>query len=106
MKKGQVVELGTHDELLALGGYYNQLYTLQFSKQGREGHIDQNLLFKESFSNASHTIRDRLNSVIGSLSMVVDDLVDSPDEKQEMLTECYESATRLLHWLEKMEKEY
>ncbi|MCU0491122.1 MAG: ABC transporter ATP-binding protein/permease [Chloroflexaceae bacterium] len=34
LHKGQVVEDGTHDELLALRGYYHRLYTLQFAEQG------------------------------------------------------------------------
>ena len=31
MEKGVITELGTHDELLALGGTYNRLYNLQFA---------------------------------------------------------------------------
>jgi len=31
MDMGQVVESGSHDELMALSGYYNQLYTLYFA---------------------------------------------------------------------------
>ena len=33
MDRGQVVERGTHDELLAQGGLYAQLYETQFSKE-------------------------------------------------------------------------
>lgn len=39
MDKGEVREMGTHDELLEKGGYYHRLYQLQFEKQrvvGRE----------------------------------------------------------------------
>jgi len=31
MEHGRIVEQGTHDELLALGGMYANLYRLQFS---------------------------------------------------------------------------
>jgi len=31
MDKGRIVETGTHDELLALGGTYKMLYELQFA---------------------------------------------------------------------------
>ena len=33
MDRGQVVERGTHDELMALDGLYAQLYETQFSKE-------------------------------------------------------------------------
>lgn len=33
MQHGEIVEIGTHDELLAKGGYYKKLYSMQFEKQ-------------------------------------------------------------------------
>ena len=33
LHKGRVVEEGTHDELLARGGYYYRLYQLQYQEQ-------------------------------------------------------------------------
>lgn len=33
MEKGQVVEVGKHDDLLALGGYYARLYEMQFKER-------------------------------------------------------------------------
>ncbi len=33
MEKGKIVERGTHDELLALGGLYHKLYKVQFRQQ-------------------------------------------------------------------------
>ena len=32
MEKGKIVERGTHEELLALGGLYSSLYQIQFNK--------------------------------------------------------------------------
>ena len=32
MKAGNIIERGTHDELLAKGGFYAQLYQSQFAK--------------------------------------------------------------------------
>ena len=32
MKDGDIVELGNHEELLAVGGFYAELYNSQFEK--------------------------------------------------------------------------
>ena len=32
MRDGNIVESGTHDELLTLGGFYSELYNSQFAK--------------------------------------------------------------------------
>jgi len=32
LEAGQVVQVGTHDELLARGGRYKELYTMQFQR--------------------------------------------------------------------------
>ena len=33
MKDGNIIEQGTHEELLEKGGFYNKLYNSQFAKQ-------------------------------------------------------------------------
>ena len=33
VRDGKIVEQGTHDALLALGGYYNELYTRQYEEE-------------------------------------------------------------------------
>jgi ABC-type multidrug transport system fused ATPase/permease subunit len=37
LEHGRVVELGTHDELMALGGRYHTMFDLQASRFGAEG---------------------------------------------------------------------
>ncbi|MDZ8064307.1 MAG: ABC transporter ATP-binding protein [Nostoc sp. DedQUE08] len=36
LEQGKVVEMGTHQELLAIGGFYQRLHSLQFSKPPQE----------------------------------------------------------------------
>lgn len=101
LDKGQVVETGTHEELLSKGGYYAKLYSMQFSLD------TQDLVKKartETLMNTSYEIRTRLNPMIGFLRLIVDDIVDSPQELRELTQESYESAIRLLNTLEYMEK--
>jgi ATP-binding cassette subfamily B protein len=32
MDKGEIKEMGTHEELLMIGGYYSRLHEMQFAK--------------------------------------------------------------------------
>jgi subfamily B ATP-binding cassette protein MsbA len=41
--------------------------------------------------------------MIGFLNLLVDDIVDSPEERQELTQEAYESAVRLLKTLQFLE---
>jgi len=101
LDKGRVVEIGNHQELLEKGGYYTQLYAMQFDQ-------DANAIIKSAVNKAlidtSYEVRLRLTPMIGFLRLVVDDLVDSPEEKEELIEESYNSAVRLLRTLEFLEK--
>ena len=101
LDKGKVVEIGNHKELLEKGGYYTQLYAMQFDQ-------DANAIIKSAVNKAlidtSYEVRSRLTPMIGFLRLVVDDLVDSSDEKEELIGESYNSAVRLLRTLEFLEK--
>lgn len=101
LDKGKVVEIGNHKELLEKVGYYTKLYTMQFDQ-------DANAIIKSAVNKAlidtSYEVRSRLTPMIGFLRLVVDDLVDSSDEKEELIGESYNSAVRLLRTLEFLEK--
>jgi ATP-binding cassette, subfamily B, bacterial MsbA len=99
LDKGRVVELGTHDELLGQNGHYARLYAMQFSEQPQGQIVRSELLTK-----ASYEARDRLNSMIGSLRLMADDLVDNPEEQTELLEESYSSAIKLLSTIEYFEQ--
>ncbi len=101
LDRGKIVEVGNHEELLEKGGYYTQLYAMQFDQ-------DANAIIKAAVNKAliatSYEVRSRLTPMIGFLRLVVDDLADSHEEREELIGESYNSALRLLSTLEFLEQ--
>ncbi len=108
MEKGRVVEIGTHQELLSnTYGHYSRLYSLQFDDSPKQTLPDNPALLKTSLfisrelrHRLSYEVRSSLTSMIGSLSLLNDQMVDNPDEEQEMIHQSYQSALRLLNTIE------
>lgn len=99
LDRGRVVEIGTHEELLEKGGHYSRLYSMQFAERP-ENVFSRN----EGIRNRlSYEVRTRLNTMIGSLRLLADDLVDTPEEQEELLEESYSSAISLLNTIELFE---
>ncbi|AFY34106.1 ABC transporter ATP-binding protein [Calothrix sp. PCC 7507] len=99
LDQGHVVEVGTHDELLQKGGYYLKLYSMQFGKNAEPA-----IKFNQVFIQISYEIRTRLNSMIGCLRLLIDEMVDDVKERQELLEESYKSALRILTGIEVFEE--
>lgn len=95
LDQGRVVEVGTHNELLHKGGYYKRLYSMQFGSQ-RETESNR----QQSLVRVSYEMRTRLNSMIGFLLLLLDNLAENPQEKQELLEESYKSAWKILNFVE------
>ncbi len=95
LDQGSVVEIGTHEELLQKGGYYSRLYSMQFADQ-----TEVSTRKNPSFNRISHELRTRLNSMIGFLGLLADDLVDNSQERHELIDESYNSALRVLNAIE------
>jgi subfamily B ATP-binding cassette protein MsbA len=119
LDQGRVVEVGTHEELLKKGGYYSRLYSMQFSDRPNKNSTQVKILkairlYSKKFSNSpeavskrnqsllriSHEIRTQLNSMIGFLRLLLDDLVDNSQERQELIEESYKSAWRILNTID------
>ena len=99
LDKGVVVEIGTHQELLNQGGYYARLYSMQFS-ESPEAVFAHNEEIREK---VSYEVRTLLNSMIGSLRLLADNMVDTPEEEQELIEESYGSAISLFNSIEAFE---
>ncbi|MEH2051118.1 ABC transporter ATP-binding protein [Nostoc sp.] len=98
LDQGQVVEIGTHKELLQKGGYYSRLYSMQFAERPETaGKHNQSLL------RISHEIRTQMNSMIGFLRLLLDDLVDDSQERHELIEDSYKSALRILNTIDVFE---
>ena len=41
LNEGRIMESGTHDELLALGGRYSTIYEMQFGADAQAGHLEE-----------------------------------------------------------------
>ncbi|NJK73122.1 MAG: ABC transporter ATP-binding protein [Microcoleus sp. SU_5_6] len=92
--RGQIVEIGCHEELLTKGGYYTRLYSMQFAEETARD---------EALIRGSYEIRTRLTPMIAFLKLLADEMVDSPEERDELIRESYHSAANILKTLEFIE---
>ncbi|MEH1953459.1 ATP-binding cassette domain-containing protein [Nostoc sp.] len=98
LDQGQVVEIGTHEELLQKGGYYSRLYSMQFAERPETA-----TKHNQSLLRISHEIRTQMNSMIGLLRLLLDDLVDNSQERHELIEDSYKSALRILNTIDVFE---
>ncbi|MBP0012186.1 MAG: ABC transporter ATP-binding protein [Roseofilum sp. SBFL] len=103
LDKGQVMEVGTHQELLEKKGLYHRLHSMQFSETEASETTGQKRIDYQTLSKASYEARTQLNSMIGSLRLLADEIVDTPEEQLELTEEAYRSAINLLRTFEVFE---
>ena len=94
IKDGQVVEMGSHKELLAKGGEYTKLYSVQFAEDTARD---------EALIRGSYEIRSSLNFMINFLTVLVDEMGDSSEEREELISKSYDSAANIVKTLESIE---
>lgn len=102
MEKGRVVELGTHEELLARGGTYSKLCSLQFDDKSQQALQDADRT--RQMSQLSYELRTCLNSMTGLLAVLDDEFSENQPEHQETTEKIFESMERLLRTMEHLEK--
>ena len=102
LDQGKLVEIGTHSELLEKeSGYYRHLYYVQFGSQSEaDERINQ-----ETLAKTSYEARGFLNKIMGSLTLLANEIVDTPEERIELTEEAFQSSISLLRTLEKFENQ-
>ncbi len=114
LNKGEIVEMGNHQELLAKDGYYAKLYSMQFTDKAKSQEIESANLdnlsspilreFQQTFQKLpnyiSFEIRAGLNALLGTLGLLNDGLFDNTEEQHELVEESYDSALNLLNTIE------
>jgi len=105
LEKGEIVEIGPHEELIEKNGYYARLHSMQFADESHKlalKMIKEDLLGanQQLTRNISYEARSSLNSMLGYLRLMADGFVDDQEEQQELLEESYQSAINLLQTLE------
>jgi hypothetical protein len=81
-------------------GYYNVHLSV-------EKELKMNTLqnFSQNLSQISEKIRNPLNEIIGSLNLVLDDMLDNPEEQREFIQSAYHSSLKILAVIEE-EREF
>ncbi|NMG08147.1 ABC transporter ATP-binding protein [Brasilonema sp. UFV-L1] len=98
LDQGSVVEVGNHEELLQKGGYYSRLYAMQFANKAQTGTKRQ-----QSLIRICGEIRTRLNSLIDSLRLLLDDKQDNPQQRQKLIEESYKLTSKVLNSIDVLE---
>lgn len=101
LDKGRVKEVGTHDQLLARNGIYAELYQTQAKPPGSLK--DYQSEWSPYLTDISYDIRSSLNTILGSLSLLTEDLVDDEMERKLLLQSSSQEGLRLLDRLETFE---
>ncbi len=112
LDQGRVVELGTHEQLLKQGGYYTRLCAMQFADAAMptainapHSQLTSPSTARRQVAQRSYEIRNRLNILIGSLRLMLDDMITDVSERDELIEEAYDSTLSVLKSLEALEHE-
>jgi ATP-binding cassette, subfamily B, bacterial MsbA len=102
LSKGRVMEVGTHEALLAKQGIYAELYQTQSTQLQDSSALTHQALMR-SLRTSSYDTRTSLNSMLGSLSLMAEGLVDNEEEQYILTQNAFQEGLRLLQQLETLE---
>lgn len=107
LDKGEVVEVGTHEELLTKNGQYAKLYSMQFSDHPNYSlnGSQQSKQLNSDLSKTSYEIRSQLGGMLGLIGLLDDNMIENPEEYEEMTDRAYQSALNIIQSLEKLENQ-
>ncbi|MEO0396324.1 MAG: ABC transporter ATP-binding protein [Cyanobacteria bacterium P01_A01_bin.137] len=108
LDRGKVVEVGNHQDLLEKRGAYAKLHAMQLTKTLHENNNGSSLVsdilpvYRNAIGKSSYELRSQLNSMIGLLALIQDD-VDDPYEQAELMLHAQTIAVDLLGVVENLE---
>lgn len=100
LDKGRVVEVGTHQTLLAQGEHYAKLYAMQFSDHPA---ANNSVVDAQVLRQTSYKVRSDLNGVLGILSIITTDPPEQSQDYEDLIGEGYRAALNILQTLEDLE---
>ncbi|KAB8331566.1 ABC transporter ATP-binding protein [Scytonema tolypothrichoides VB-61278] len=98
LDQGSVMEVGTHEELLQKGGHYSRLYAMQFADKAETATKRQQNLVRICVE-----IRTRLQPMIGSLRVLLDNRQNNPQQREKFIEESYKSGLKVLNSIDLLE---
>ncbi|NEP19488.1 MAG: ATP-binding cassette domain-containing protein, partial [Leptolyngbya sp. SIO4C1] len=103
LEQGEVIETGTHVELLRKGGAYARLYAMQFTEKMRDNGTSANGKQASVIAKSSFQLRSQLNAMIGLLGLLTDG-AEIAGEQEELAQSAYETAIDMLGAVEALER--
>lgn len=97
-EKQEFIQAAYYSSLKILSVIEEQREFIQESRQSSLNLLFYRILehFWHHLSEISESIRNPLNEITGALNLILDDMLDNPDEEREFIQEAHHSSLKIL----------